>query len=206
MAGVDWVLLVIVTGSALLGLLRGFVGAAASLVAWGLGGWAAFRFGGGMALMLARDGDPSAGQLFAGYALSFLGVLVVVGVAGWLIGQAVKSVGLTGVDRALGLALGTARGVLVASALVLLLGLSSLPREPQWQASQVVPLFVPGAQWLSGWLPGWVAAQVDYGTGAQAAARGHGQGGGRSDDSSQEYHGPSDRIDNGPALPVPTGG
>ena len=66
-------------------------------------------------------------------------------------------------DRALGLALGMVRGIFVASALVLLLGLTSLPRDPQWQASQVVPVFVPGAQWLRGWLPEWVAQQVNFG-------------------------------------------
>lgn len=165
MTGIDWVLLAIVAVSALFGLMRGFVGVAASLAAWVLAGWAAFRFGAGVALMLARDGQPSAGHLFAGYALSFMGVLLVVGLVGWLLRHAVKSVGLSGVDRALGLALGTVRGAFVASALVLLLGLTSLPREPQWQASQVVPVFVPGALWLRGWLPEWVAQQVDFGGG-----------------------------------------
>lgn len=191
MTGIDWVLLAIVAVSALFGLMRGFVGVAASLAAWVLAAWAAFHFGGGVALMFARDGEPSAGQLFAGYALSFLAVLLVVGLVGWLVRQAVNSVGLSGLDRALGLALGTVRGVFVASALVLLLGLTSLPRDPQWQASQVVPVFVPGAQWLRGWLPEWVARQVDF-NGELAAIASP----------------PPDNAspDKGLALPVPTGG
>lgn len=191
MTGIDWVLLAIVAVSALFGLMRGFVGVAASLVAWVLAGWVAFHFGGGAALMLARDGDPSAGQLFAGYALSFLVVLVVVGLVGWLVRQAVHSVGLSGLDRALGLALGTVRGAFVASALVLLLGLTSLPREPEWQRSQVLPVFVPGAQWLRGWLPAWVAREVDFNGELATSAP------------------PSPDIaspDKGLALPVPTGG
>ena len=88
MSATDWVLLAIVAVSALFGLMRGFVGVAASLVAWVLAGWAAFRFGASVALMLARDGEPSAGQVFAGYALSFIGVLLVVGLVGWLVRQA----------------------------------------------------------------------------------------------------------------------
>lgn len=187
MSATDWVLLAIVAVSALFGLMRGFVGVAASLAAWVLAGWAAFRFGGELALMLARDGEPSAGQMFSGYALSFIGVLVVVGLVGWLVRQAVKSVGLSGLDRTLGLALGTVRGAFVASALVLLLGLTSLPRDSEWQASQVVPVFVPGAQWLRGWLPEWVAQQVNFGGDA-----------GVSVDSPPPH--------NGPALPVPAGG
>lgn len=161
MGAVDWVLLAVVAVSALLGLMRGFVGVLASLVAWVLAGWAAFRFGAQLALMLAGDGEPGAGELLAGYTLSFIGVMVVVGLVGWLVRKAVQSAGLSGLDRTLGLALGLARGAFVACALVLVLGLTGMPREAQWQRSQVVPVFVPGARWLRGWLPEWVAAQVD---------------------------------------------
>lgn len=191
MSATDWVLLAIVAVSALFGLMRGFVGVAASLAAWVLAGWAAFRFGGDVALMLARDGEPSPGQMFGGYALSFMGVLLVVGLVGWLVRQAVKSIGLSGLDRTLGLALGVVRGGFVACALVLLLGLTSLPRDPEWQGSQVVPVFVPGAQWLRGWLPQWVAAQVDF-TGERTESEPP-----SSDDAS---------TDQGLALPVPIGG
>ena len=161
MSAFDWVLLAVVAASALFGLMRGFVGVLASLAAWVLAGWAAFRCGARVALALAGDGDAGPGELLAGYALSFIGVLIVVGLVGWLVRKLVQSVGLSGLDRLLGLALGLARGAFVACALVLLLGLTAMPREPQWQRSQVVPVFVPGAQWLRTWLPDWVAAQVD---------------------------------------------
>ncbi|WP_119717563.1 CvpA family protein [Cognatilysobacter tabacisoli] len=168
MSGVDWVVLAIVAASALFGLMRGFVGMLVSLVAWLLSGWVAFRFGGEVGLMLAGAGEPSAGQVFAGYALSFVVVMVVVGTVGWLVRKLVASTGLGGMDRLLGLGVGVARGAFVACALVLLLGLTSLPREPEWQSSKVVPVFVPGAHWLRGWLPDWVAAKVDLdGSGAR---------------------------------------
>ncbi len=171
MTALDWVLLAIVVASALFGVMRGFVGVLASLVAWVLAGWVAFRFGGQAALLLAGGADPGVGQLFAGYALSFIVVLLVVGVVGWGVRRLVHSVGLSGLDRSLGLALGAARGALVACLLLLLLGMTSMPREPGWQASRVLPVFLPGAQWLQAWLPEWVAARVDlHGTGAPSAA------------------------------------
>lgn len=171
MIALDWVLLAIVAASALFGVMRGFVGVLASLVAWVLAGWVAFRFGGQAAVMVAGGAPPGVGQLFAGYALSFIAVLLVVGVVGWLVRRLVHSVGLSGLDRALGLALGAARGALMACVLVLLLGLTSMPREPEWRASRVVPVFLPGAQWLQVWLPDWVAAQVDLdGNGAASAS------------------------------------
>lgn len=161
MTAVDLVLLAIVVVSAVFGAFRGLIGVLASLAAWILAGWAAFRFGGAVALMLAPDGQPGAAQLFGGYALAFIGVLLVVGVAGWLLRKLVHGIGLSSMDRFLGLVLGLVRGALIACVLVLLLGLSELPRDPSWQQSRLVPVFVPGAQWLAGLLPDWVAAELD---------------------------------------------
>ena len=170
MSTLDWVLLAIVSASAVFGLMRGFVGAVVSLVSWALSGWVAFRFGGQLVTWIAGGAEATTGQLLAGYALSFMAVLVVVGLVGWAMRWLMKSAGLSGVDRALGLALGVVRGAFVACALVLVLGLTSMPRDPDWQASSVVPLFVPGARALSSWLPDWVAAQVDFaGAGALPA-------------------------------------
>ncbi len=170
MSAIDWVLLAIVAVSALFGLMRGLIGVLASLAAWVLAGWAAFQFGAQVALMLAHDGEPGAGQLFGGYALAFIVVLMVVGLVGLTVRKLVHSVGLSGLDRLLGLLVGTVRGAFIACALLLLLGLTALPREASWQASRVVPLFVPGAHWMRVWLPDWVARQVDLHGDADGAA------------------------------------
>jgi len=166
MTATDLLLLAVIGVSALLGLMRGFIGVLASLVAWVLAGWAAFHFGAKLALILADSGQAGAGQLLAGYGLSFLGVLVFVGIIGWLLRKLVHSVGLSGVDRTLGGALGLARGGFVACLLVLLMGFTAMPREGGWRESYVVPVLLPGAQWLRGWLPGWAAARVDFGASA----------------------------------------
>ena len=162
MNATDLLLLGVIAVSTLLGLLRGFVGVLASLLAWLLAGWAAFHFGAQLALLLAGSDAPSAGMLLAGYGLCFLGVLLVVGLVAWAVRKVVKAAGLSGVDRALGGALGLVRGGFVACLLVLLMGFTGLPRESGWQQSQVVPVLMPGAQWLRAWLPGWAAQRVDF--------------------------------------------
>ncbi|NUS39709.1 MAG: CvpA family protein [Lysobacter sp.] len=162
MNATDLLLLGVILVSTLLGLLRGFVGAVVSLFAWLLAGWAAFHFGAQLALVLAGSDAPSPGMLLAGYGLCFLGVLLVVGLVGWTVRKLVKAAGLSGVDRALGGALGLARGGFVACVLVLLMGFTALPREPGWRQSQVLPVLLPGAQWLRAWLPGWAAQRVDF--------------------------------------------
>jgi len=164
MTATDLVLLAVIGLSMLFGLMRGFIGVLASLLAWLLAGWASFHFGARIALLLAGGhGSPSSGQLFAGYGLSFLCVLLVVGIVGWLVRKLVHAVGLSGVDRVLGLALGAVRGGFVACLLVLLMGFTAMPREPGWRDSQVVPVLLPGAQLLRGLLPSWASQRVDFG-------------------------------------------
>ena len=164
MTAIDLVLLAVIALSMLFGLMRGFVGVVVSLLAWLLAGWASFHFGARIALLLAGGhGTPSAGQLFAGYGLSFLCVLLVVGIVGWLVRKLVHAVGLSGIDRVLGLALGAVRGGFVACLLVLLTGFTAMPREPAWQASKVVPVLLPGAQLMRSLLPSWAARRVDFG-------------------------------------------
>lgn len=170
MTPTDLVLLAVIALSTVLGLMRGFIGVLASLLAWILAAWASFHFGARIALLLAGGhGTPSAGQMFAGYALSFLCVLLVVGVVGWIVRKLVHAVGLSGVDRVLGLALGLVRGGFVACLLVLLMGFTAMTREPGWRESQVVPVLLPGAQLLRALLPPWAARRVDFGPGPDAS-------------------------------------
>ena len=169
MTATDWVLLGVVGLSAALGLMRGFIGVLASLAAWVLAAWAAFRFGGQLAVVLAGGGSPGPSELLGGYAISFLVVLVVVGLVGWGMRKLVHGIGLSGVDRFLGLALGLARGAFVACALVLLMGFTALPQDPEWRRSLTVRVFLPGALLLRGWLPDWAAAQASFEAAPDAA-------------------------------------
>ena len=162
---IDLLLLVVIGGSTLLGLLRGFVGTLVSLAAWLLAGWASFRFGEHAAFWLSDDGIPSSSELLGGYASVFVAVVVAITLAGMLVKTLVKSVGLSGLDRLLGLALGAARGALVACMGLLLMAFSSLPQEPAWAGSRAVVVLLPGAQWMARWLPDWAAQELDFGNG-----------------------------------------
>ena len=113
MSLLDLSLLAIIGVSALFGAMRGFVGVLASLAAWLLAGWAAFHFGAETARWMSSDGPPTATELLGGYALSFVAVMLFVGIVGWVVRQFIKTVGLSGVDRALGLVLGLVRGATV---------------------------------------------------------------------------------------------
>lgn len=161
MSTLDWLLLAILGASALTGLMRGFVGVLASFAGWLLGGWAALALGGGVARMIADRPDPTPVQMLAGYGVCFLGTSVVIALLAVLVRRVLRATGLGGVDRALGLAIGGLRGLVMACAIVLLLGFTPVPRQAQWQASAFVPLLKPGALWLSTWLPAQLRARLD---------------------------------------------
>lgn len=163
---IDIVLLIVIGGSALLGLIRGFVGTLVSTAAWLLAGWATFEFGGEVAFWLSDNGKPTITELFSGYALSFVGVMVGVLVIGAVVRSMVQSAGLSGADRLLGTGLGLLRGAFLASALVLLMGFTPLPREPAWRQSQVLPMLMPAAGWMRSRLPDWSVPQMDFRNGS----------------------------------------
>ncbi|QDH69528.1 CvpA family protein [Marilutibacter alkalisoli] len=91
--------------------------------------------------------------------------MVTVKLLSWFVRRVLDSVGLSGLDRSLGLAIGVVRGGLFACMLVLLMGFTSLPRGPQWQQSLTMPAFEPGARWMRGMLPDAVARQIDFDAG-----------------------------------------
>ena len=158
---IDLLLLVVVGGSTALGLLRGFVGTLVSTAAWLLAGWAAFHFGEQAAFWLSDDGIPSPSELLGGYASIFVAVVVAISLAGMLVKSLVKSVGLSGLDRLLGMALGLLRGAFLGCLLVLLMGFTPITKEPSWKQSQLLPLLLPGAEWMHGQLPDWSVPQND---------------------------------------------
>ena len=98
----------------------------------------------------ARDGRDADGALLVG------------GLATWLMGRLVKSTGLSGTDRLLGLGFGLLRGAALGCVLVLLLGFTPLPQDAWWRESQLLPGFQRGAEWLRSWLPEAVARHVRY--------------------------------------------
>lgn len=169
---IDIVLLIVIGGSALLGLIRGFVGTLVSTAAWLLAGWATFEFGGQAAFWLSDNGKPTITELFGGYALSFVVVMVVVVLIGAMARSMVHSAGLSGVDRLLGTVLGLLRGAFLASILVLLMGFTPLPREAAWRQSRVLPMLMPAAGWMRSRLPNWSVPQMDFRNGSMKGDNG----------------------------------
>lgn len=150
---IDLILALLVAASALLGLLRGFVGIVVGTLSWLLAGWAAFRFGNDAAHWWAAPQAPGAGHLAGGYIGVFITVMVTVALVGKLLKAGVHMTLLGGVDRMLGGALGVLRGLLLACVLLFVGSLTPLPAEPAWQQSRLRPVLQPGVDWMRAQLP-----------------------------------------------------
>lgn len=162
MIWVDYAILGVIGVSALISLLRGFVREALSLASWVAALWIALAFSQPLSGQLAQWISTPSLRLGVAFAALFLSVLLLGALIGYLAAQLVHKTGLTGTDRVLGMVFGVGRGMLIVAVLVLLAGLTAMPRDHWWSESQLLPHFEHLAIWLRGFLPGDIAARINY--------------------------------------------
>jgi membrane protein required for colicin V production len=162
MTALDFAVLGILLLSTLLAYLRGVIREVVAVVTWIVGFIAALAFGPVVAAYIpGLEAHPLARHLIA-CALVFIAVLVVGAIVAYLLSKLVRAVGLGFLDRFLGALFGVARGVVIVLILVLVAGLTSLPRSDWWQNSLLAPPAVAAALSLSPWLPQAWADRLDY--------------------------------------------
>ncbi len=147
--------------SVLMGLWRGFIGEVLALVCWAAAFWAAWLFGPALAGRLSGTLSTPSVRIAAGYVAVFLAVLAAGALVAWLMRMLVAGSGLTGSDRMLGMVFGLARGIVLVTLVVLVLGFTPLPRDPWWRASRLLPEFEAGAHWIGARLPAEVAQYLE---------------------------------------------
>jgi len=92
-------------------------------------------------------------RVAAAFGGLFLATLLLGGLVGILASHLVDYTGLTGTDRVLGMGFGLLRGGAFIAVLVLVAGLTPLPRDPWWQQSLLLDHFQQTALWLRDFLP-----------------------------------------------------
>ncbi len=148
MTGADILLVLVLLASTIMGLLRGFVREAASLVFWVVAIWAAWKFG---PLV-----EPHLGGLLAGPKVApwvgRLCVLILVLLIGWIVGMLLgyftDGLGLGAMDKMLGLLFGLVRGALLVGLLIIGGELLHLNHEEWWNRSKLVPYGETVGDWL----------------------------------------------------------
>jgi membrane protein required for colicin V production len=158
----DYAVLTIIGLSLLLSVIRGLVREVLALLAWVIAFVAANLFAGELGALLPPEVPGEELRLLGGFAAVFLVVLLVMSVLAILASRLVRNAGFGPEDRVLGGVFGLARGVLVVMVLVLLAGLTSLPREPVWREAVLSSPLEALAQQVKGWLPGSLSQRIRY--------------------------------------------
>ena len=159
MIWIDYAILAIVGISGVISLMRGFIREALSLAGWIAAFWIAIAFSGQAAVWLEGYVTVPSVRVGIAFAVLFMGVLLLCGIVLRLAGTLVDRTGMSGTDRTLGIVFGVLRGVVITGLLVLLAGLTPLPRDPWWGQSMFLPHFVELANEIRAFLPADVQQQ-----------------------------------------------
>ena len=162
MTGFDIAVAVVITLSALIGLWRGVIREVFALAAWVAAIICMFIFGEQLAQALPFALETPWLRSLAGYAIVFLGVFVTLSVVGFLFSKLVSVIGLSFVDRALGMVFGVLRGALIAVLLVFLAGATNLTTMDWWRDSVTAKPLATFAAILRSKLPDDLAKRFKF--------------------------------------------
>jgi membrane protein required for colicin V production len=158
----DYAILATIAISLLVGVLRGFIKEVFSLVVWAAAFVVAYRFAGDVAVLMEESVTLPSARTAIGFIGLFIVVLVVGGLANYLLGRLVQSTGLSGTDRLLGGVFGIARGLALVVATILVAGFTPLPADEWWKESRLIRSFMPLVAWSSEFLPSSVSDHLDF--------------------------------------------
>lgn len=157
----DYAVIAIVLASVCLGLWRGLVGEVLALLAWIVAAIAAWQFGPEIAPLFNAITDPGL-RLVAGYAAVSVAVLIVLALLRLAISGMLKALGLTAMDRVLGVLFGAARGLAIVLILVAIGGMTSAPKQEWWARAQLSPPLETAVLASRPWLPPEAAKRIRY--------------------------------------------
>jgi len=152
------ILLVLYTGiGALRGMLREFLSLAVWIVAIGSGWLFADTVASWFEVL--QDADLRRLLAFLAIVLTMLGALSILA---FVLRTLLPRPDPRLANRGVGAVLGAVRGAAVVVVMVLLAGLTSLPKKADWRDAYLVGVFQPVASKILEWLPSSVARQFRY--------------------------------------------
>lgn len=158
----DYVVIAVVGLSILLSVIRGLVREVLALLAWVVAFLAANFFAGPLATLLPDEMSNVEVRLLVGFGAAFVVVLLSMSLLAMFAANLVKNAGLGMEDRVLGGVFGLARGMLVVVVLVLLAGLTALPKQPVWREAVFSKPLESFVGRVKPWLPGGLSQRITY--------------------------------------------
>jgi len=159
----DYAVLAIVGISVLLSIIHGFVRELLALASWIVAFLAAQNYAADFAPLLPAAITSGSGRLLVAFLAVFLVVLLAMTLAANLLSRLFRAAGLGLADRALGAVFGLLRGFAIVMVVVLLAGLTALPRQPVWREAMLSAPLETLANAIKVWLPYDLSQYIKYG-------------------------------------------
>lgn len=152
MIWVDCVIIGIITFSALISLVRGFIREILSLITWGCAFFIARHYYSYLSIYFTRFEEQMMQNAIA-VALLFVTTLIVGAILNYVINSLIEQTGLSSTDRILGVFFGVLRGILIISVSLFFLDtFTSFSQNQNWKKSQFIPQFSEIIKWLFNYL------------------------------------------------------
>lgn len=162
MTAFDYIVLAVLGISILISVMRGLVREVLALISWATAFWLASNFGAKFAPFLPASIPGPSLRLLAAFVVLFLGTLLVMTLLSITLSEFMRTAGLTGFDRGMGAVFGFVRGLLAVLVLMVMAGLTSLPKQDFWKNAMFSSPLEAGVTAVKPWLPVTVAQRIRY--------------------------------------------
>ena len=158
----DYAVLSIIGLSVFIGMMRGLVHESLALIGWVLAFYVAKTYVNTLVPYMPQDIPSESLRLLAAFVALFLASLLIISLITMILASVLKKIGLGWFNRWLGMLFGFARGLLVVCILVLLAGMTEIPKDQRWQDAMFSAPLEAAVQSALPWLPESIANFVSY--------------------------------------------
>ncbi len=158
----DYIVLAIFLISIILSIVRGLVREVLSIAGWIIAFIAASTYAHYFEPYIPSEISGESMRLIASFVLVFIATLIVTVLITSLLNTLIKNVGLGFIDRILGAFFGSARALIIVMVLVLIAGLTALPKQSMWRQALLSPPLEVMAMEILPWLPDELSSRISY--------------------------------------------
>jgi len=137
----DYVIVFVILISSGIGIIRGFVSEALSLLTWIVSAYLSFIFYNDASSLLESIIATPSIRVFTSFSLIFLVILIVGSLVTQIIKKIISYTGISGTDHMLGLLFGCLRGILLVSVMIIVAELTPVVNDKWWQQSLLIHYF-----------------------------------------------------------------
>ena len=160
---IDYGILALIGISILMGIIRGFVREAMSLITWITAIILTVLYFQPLSEMFSSRISMVGFRYILAIAIIALSTLIIGGIISHLIARLIKFTGFGATDRFVGVLFGFARGAVVVAAGIMLVLPTPLVKDKLWQESMFIPRIQPLSVWMHSKIPDDLIKKFNFG-------------------------------------------